>query len=278
MAKGSSPSSPTDHPVSPAGLATGASPAPQVAPGIVPFVGELPEAAGLVIERALSGAGGYVCLLNVHLFVSARHDARLSSVLQTAALVFPDGWPVAWLQRRLGATTARRVPGPDLMPAVISAGRGRGLRHFLYGSTPAVIDSLQAQLEAAFPDAAVAGAYAPPFGTRTAADELDDVQRIRLASPNVVWCALGSPKQELWAARNAEALAPAIVVGIGAAFDFLAKNKLRAPQGWQRLGLEWLHRLASEPRRLAWRYIRTNPEFAAVALREVSRRRRNPRS
>lgn len=250
---------------------------PAVAPEIVPFVGELPAAAELVIERALSGEGGHVCLLNVHLFVSTRHELEVLDAVQTASLVFPDGWPIAWLQRRLGASSARRIPGPDLMPEVIAAGRERGLRHFLYGSTPEVVEVLRQRLEAIYPGVEIVGTYSPRFEPRSVADDLADVERIREASPHLVWCALGSPKQELWAARNAPALAPAVVVAVGAAFDFLAENKPRAPQAWQRLGLEWLHRLTTEPRRLVGRYLRTNPEFALVALRVLARRRDRPR-
>jgi N-acetylglucosaminyldiphosphoundecaprenol N-acetyl-beta-D-mannosaminyltransferase len=245
---------------------------PEVLPGVRPFVGDLPAATTTVVEHALSGKGGHVCLLNVHLLVMAKHDQRVVDALGKAALVLADGSPVAWLQRRLGAASARRVPGPDLMPLVMDAGRAHGLRHFLYGSTDDVLESLRARLETEFPGVEIVGTHSPPFGPRTPDEELADVKMIGAAAPHVVWCALGAPKQELWSVRNAPGLAPAVVVGIGAAFEFIAGTKARAPESWQRLGIEWLHRLVTEPRRLAWRYVRTNPEFALVALRQWLRR------
>ena len=183
------------------------------------FVGDVASGASWVVERALAGAGGYVCLCNVHLFVVARHDDEVRRALAGAALAFPDGWPIAWLQRRLGNRSATRVAGPDLMARVIA-----------------------------------------------------DVRR---ASPHVVWLSLGCPKQELWMLRYAHELAPALVAGVGAAFDFHAETKKRAPAWAQRAGLEWLHRLLSEPRRLASRYARTNSEFLLLAGRELLRQRRS---
>jgi N-acetylglucosaminyldiphosphoundecaprenol N-acetyl-beta-D-mannosaminyltransferase len=211
----------------------------------------------------------------VHLFVTARHEDEVRRALAGAALAFPDGWPVAWLQRRLGHSSAMRVAGPDLMARVIADGRGFGVRHFLLGSSEDVLRRLEQNLARRFPGAEFVGRLSLPFfvgddfsGTESA------IAEVRRAAPHVVWLSLGCPKQELWMLRHAQELAPSLVAGVGAAFDFHAGTKRRAPDWVQRVGLEWLHRLLSEPRRLASRYARTNSEFLLLAGREVLRRRR----
>ena len=240
------------------------------------FVGDVASGASWVVERALAGAGGYVCLCNVHLFIDARHDDAVGRALAGAALAFPDGWPVAWLERRLGHRSAARVAGPDLMARVIADGRGSGLRHFLLGSSEDVLRRLEENLARRFPGAELAKALSLPFfeaddftGTEAA------IAEVRRAGPHVVWLSLGCPKQELWMLRYAQELAPALVAGVGAAFDFHAGTKKRAPAWAQRAGLEWLHRLVSEPKRLASRYARTNSEFLLLAGRELLRQRRS---
>jgi N-acetylglucosaminyldiphosphoundecaprenol N-acetyl-beta-D-mannosaminyltransferase len=243
------------------------------------FVGDLASGASWVVDRARVRAGGYVCLCNVHLFVVARHDDDVRRALAGAALAFPDGWPIAWLQRRLGHRSAMRVAGPDLMARAIDDGRGFGLRHFLLGSTEDVLRRLEQNLARRFPGAEIAGRLSLPFfepGNFSGTEEA--IAEVRRVAPHVVWLSLGCPKQELWMLRYAQELAPALVAGVGAAFDFHAETKRRAPAWVQRAGLEWLHRLLSEPRRLGSRYARTNSEFLLLASRELLRRQRLRRS
>jgi N-acetylglucosaminyldiphosphoundecaprenol N-acetyl-beta-D-mannosaminyltransferase len=240
------------------------------------FVGDVASAANWMVDSALAGAGGYVCLCNVHLFVVAHQDEQVRRALAGAALAFPDGWPIAWLERRLGHRSATRVAGPDLMARAIKDGRSFGVRHFLLGSSEDVVRRLEENLCRRFPGAEIAGRRSLPFfdagdfsGTEPA------IADVRRASPHVVWLSLGCPKQELWMLRCAQELAPALVAGVGAAFDFHAGTKRRAPAWVQRAGLEWLHRLLSEPRRLASRYARTNSEFLLLAGRALLRQRRS---
>jgi N-acetylglucosaminyldiphosphoundecaprenol N-acetyl-beta-D-mannosaminyltransferase len=247
--------------------------------GIDCFVGDLPAAAGLVVTRARSREGGYACLGNVHVLVTAQHDERLRLALEAAWAVFPDGAPVAWLQRRAGHA-ATRIGGPDLMPLAIESGLSPGIRHFLLGSRNSVLDTLCRVIERTYPGVRLAGSYSP------SSDEVDRDHRklldhIRAAKPDIVWCAFGAPRQELWMSRHAEAVAPAVLVGVGAAFDFIAGAKPRAPSWMQRSGFEWLHRLAHEPRRLGGRYLRTNTEFIIRGLAQLTAswaadRTRNP--
>jgi N-acetylglucosaminyldiphosphoundecaprenol N-acetyl-beta-D-mannosaminyltransferase len=229
------------------------------------FIGDLDAATALVLERARSGAGGYSCLCGVHGIVTAQHNAGLMDALDEAWMNFPDGAPVAWLMRRFGADTARRVAGPDLMPLVIDAGQALGIRHFLFGSTPEVLDRLQGRLLERYPRAIIAGAISPPFRALSAEEDARMAREIVESGADLVWVGLGLPKQDQWLRRNAELFKPAVGLGVGAAFDFLAGTKPRAPEWMQHAGLEWLHRMVSEPRRLARRYAATNTEFVARA-------------
>jgi N-acetylglucosaminyldiphosphoundecaprenol N-acetyl-beta-D-mannosaminyltransferase len=155
------------------------------------------------------------------------------------------------------------------MPAVFDRGRESDLRHFLFGSTRPVLDAVQATLLTRFPGIAIVGTAAPDAGDEDLAEMLD---QIRASDPHLVWVALGAPKQELWAQRHGTHLSSSLLMPVGAAFDFIAGAKPRAPRWMQRCGLEWLHRLATEPRRLGWRYLSTNSSFLLRALRELAYR------
>jgi N-acetylglucosaminyldiphosphoundecaprenol N-acetyl-beta-D-mannosaminyltransferase len=228
------------------------------------FSGKADEAAALVLERVRTRRGGYVCFCNVHVVVSALHDDALRDSLDAAWARFPDGAPVAWMQRRLGERGAQRVAGPDLMPRIFELGVPLALRHYLVGSTDDVLERIRGR----FPEVLFAGSAAPEIenGVAVSSDLCAD---IRAAQPDLVWCAFGAPKQELWIREHAPLLAPAVVLGVGAAFDFVGGAKPRAPVRMQALGLEWLHRLVSEPRRLTGRYVRTNSEFVVRAARDL---------
>jgi N-acetylglucosaminyldiphosphoundecaprenol N-acetyl-beta-D-mannosaminyltransferase len=225
-----------------------------------------------VLNMIRRGGGGYVSTCNVHVVVTANRDPEYRTVLDAAALRVPDGWPVAWMQRRQGAKTARRVPGPDLMEHLLNVGRSQGLSHYLLGSTQPVLDELRLQIAARHPDVEIAGAYSPPFGHLGNAPDAGLVDLIRLSQPSIVWVGLGAPKQDFWMRMYAEALAPAVLVGVGAAFDFLSGARPRAPQWMRSCGLEWAHRLASEPKRLTGRYVCTNTAFLVRAGSQLLRR------
>ncbi len=233
--------------------------------GVEYFVGDLGGAAALVLDRVRSGQGGYSCLCGVHGIVTAQHSETMMGSLHDAWMNFPDGAPVAWLMRRFGAPDARRIAGPDLMPRVIDAGQDSGLRHFLFGSTPGVLERLEETLLERYPRTIVAGKIAPPFRELSDDENADIAREIAAARADIVWVGLGLPKQDEWLRRSAGLFAPAVGLGVGAAFDFLAGTKPRAPVWMQGAGLEWLHRLSREPRRLAGRYATTNTEFVARA-------------
>ena len=238
--------------------------------GVNCFVGSLDSAASAIVERAFSGGGGYAVLANTHVLTTAQRSLPLLAALEAAWMVFPDGAPVAWLQRRTGADGAFRIAGPDLMPAVLARGRKVGLRHFLFGSTPIVLRLLETRLKQEVSGVEIVGSCAPEPGEEHSPEVL---AKIRSARPHVVWVALGAPRQELWMHRHVRALEPAVALGVGAAFDFHAGTKTRAPRWLQNAGLEWLHRLGSEPLRLGPRYLRTNTEFIFLARRVLSGKR-----
>jgi N-acetylglucosaminyldiphosphoundecaprenol N-acetyl-beta-D-mannosaminyltransferase len=231
------------------------------------FVGDLDSAGDAVVAHATRRAGGHMCLCNVHVLTEAVHDVEVRRVLTEAAIAFPDGAPVAWLLRRVVSDGARRIGGPDLFPRVVDRGRELGLRHFLVGSTEPVLTKLGQVLRDRFPGSEIVGQHAPPFAERPGVD--DAIELIRATEPHLVWVGLGAPKQELWSAQAASVAPGVTFVGVGAAFDFLAGAKRRAPSWMHRAGLEWLYRMASEPRRLTSRYARTNTEFVWRASREL---------
>jgi N-acetylglucosaminyldiphosphoundecaprenol N-acetyl-beta-D-mannosaminyltransferase len=236
--------------------------------GFDTFVGDLEQSTATVVDRARSGAGGYAVLGNAHVLVTAQHDHELARAVHGAWTVFADGAPVAWLQRRRGHVAARRVAGTELLLAVARAGAPFGLRHAFFGGTPETLAAVEARLSAEVPDVCICAAVAPPFAPL---DELAaHADMVRRARPDVVWVALGAPKQEVFMARHGDRFG-ALSLGIGAAVDFLSGTKSRAPQWMQRTGLEWAHRLASEPGRLAGRYLRTNSEFMVRAAADLHR-------
>jgi N-acetylglucosaminyldiphosphoundecaprenol N-acetyl-beta-D-mannosaminyltransferase len=243
--------------------------------GVRCYVGTLDGAVECVIDRVMSHLGGYAVLCNVHVLMTAQDEVDVHRAVDDAFVVFPDGAPVAWLQRRLGAPAAERVGGPDLMLEVLDRGRARGLRHVLLGSTDPTLHRLGERIRAQLRDVEIVGALAPPFGD---ASEWSDeaIANIRAWQPDIIWLALGAPKQEMWMRQYASAVAPALVIGVGAAFDFHAETKQRAPRWMRRAGLEWAHRLGAEPKRLGGRYLKTNTEFLLRVASDTVRRSFTP--
>src|SRR5690606_11237565 len=212
------------------------------------------------IERSLAaGEGGYVCFSNAHTVMEGRRDPGFRAITNGSLLSLADGRPVYWVNRWRWRNAAGHVPGPDFFAYALAQRPGR--RHFLYGSTPENLERLEAQIRRDFPDAVVCGTFSPPFRPLTEADRQEHAQMIRAAGAEYVWVGLGAPKQERWMAEMAAALRPAVLFGVGAAFDFQSGRVQRAPESMRRLGLVWLHRLGQEPRRLWRRYLVTKSLF-----------------
>jgi N-acetylglucosaminyldiphosphoundecaprenol N-acetyl-beta-D-mannosaminyltransferase len=193
--------------------------------------------------------------------MESQRDERLRQIHNTAGMVTPDGMPLVWLSRMKGFPHAERVCGPDLMPACCERSVARGHRHFFYGAAPGVPELLAARLQARFPGLIVAGCLSPPFGALAPAEDAEIVSRINASDPDIVWVGLSTPKQERWMADHIGLLSARVLIGVGAAFDFHAGLKRRAPRWMQRSGLEWAFRVYTEPRRLWRRYLINNPLF-----------------
>ncbi len=205
---------------------------------------------------------GYVCITPVHAVSEAVADPGFRRILNESYLTTPDGMPLVWL----GPAGVERVYGPDLMLAVCDAGRGVGLRHYFYGGAPGVAETLRERLGLRFPGLVVAGTFTPPYHPLSAEEAAAFRADVARARPDVVWVGLGTPKQERFMAEHWRELDAGLLIGVGAAFDFHSGRVPQAPRWMQRSGLEWLFRLATEPRRLGPRYLKTNPLFVLHIL------------
>jgi len=204
---------------------------------------------------------------NVHSTVEAVRDRSLAAVFASAGMICTDGMPLVWLARRQGVPFAERVSGPDAMLAVCDRGRALSLRHYFFGGAPGVAEAVSRKLSARLPGLIVAGTQSPPFRPATAIEDDPVIEAINQTRPDVIWVALGAPKQEFWAAAHESRLEAKLILPVGAAFDFHSGRIRRAPRWMRRVGLEWLYRLASEPRRLGRRYLVTNVRFLLLLAR-----------
>ena len=203
----------------------------------------------------------YVCVTGVHGIMESQRDEALRWIHNRAGLVTPDGMPLVWLSRLHGQRRVERVYGPDLMLACCERSVVGGWRNFFYGGGEGVARRLAERLRCRYPGLIVAGTYTPPFRQLTAAEDRAIVSEINEASPDIVWVGLSTPTQERWMDGHVGRLCAAVLIGVGAAFDFHAGVKRQAPLWMRQSGLEWLFRLGTEPRRLWRRYLRNNPAF-----------------
>lgn len=215
----------------------------------------------------------YVCVCNVHSVVTAGHDMEFDHIIEEADIVTPDGAPVAWMLSRFGYPGQQRINGPDLMWRYCEKAAMTGEPIYLYGGMPETLDILQRRLMQTFPGLLIAGAYSPPFRELMKEEDETVVARINASGARTVWVSLGCPKQEKWMAAHRGRI-QAVMIGVGAAFDYHAGTLNRAPKWMQNAGFEWLHRLISEPRRLWKRYLITNTVFVVLAARQLLFRRK----
>ena len=249
--------------------------------GPVPFrVATFPEAVKSVVASASAMAdanrGVAVHFANAYTIALADSDPEYGALLaRRGSAAFTDGVPVAWVGRRAYpefAETWDRVYGPDVMEAVLDASTVEGPRHFLLGGSPETLDELQSVIASRWVDALIVGAESPPFRELTAEEFVAQDARIRDSGATIVWVGLGTPKQDWEVARLAGSL-PVVAMAVGAAFDFLAGVKPQAPLWMQRSGTEWAFRLATEPKRLARRYLWGNPRFLMAAMKRPGLRK-----
>jgi N-acetylglucosaminyldiphosphoundecaprenol N-acetyl-beta-D-mannosaminyltransferase len=227
---------------------------------------------GRIVRWAQAGQSRMICLCNVHSVVTAKHDAVLANALKQADLNLPDGAPIAWLMRQRSWPEQQRLSGPDLMWQLMREAEKLQLSVFLMGATPGTLGRLRGVLSNAFPRLMIAGSLSPPFRPLNELEHGGFVDQINRSGASIVLIGLGCPKQEIWMAECGNAIS-AVMIGVGAAFDYHAGSLRRAPPVWQRIGLEWLYRLLQEPRRLARRYLLTNTLFLLALPAELWRSR-----
>ena len=222
-----------------------------------------------------TGERGYMCVCNVHTVMASQEDPPLRAALHSPlALNVPDGQPLVWALNALGSSLQDRVYGPELMARAFARAPSNGQRFYLYGGRDQdALLALAAQLRSRFPGVNIVGGYAPPFRPLSAEERIAVSDEINEAEPDVVWVGIGVPKQEKWMAEMRPHLDAPVLVGVGAAFDFLAGLVPQAPPWLQRAGLEWAYRLAHEPRRLWRRYLRYNPRFVGAFARQLAAHR-----
>jgi N-acetylglucosaminyldiphosphoundecaprenol N-acetyl-beta-D-mannosaminyltransferase len=229
------------------------------------------DATERILAWAKAGESRFVCAANVHVVMEAHDSPDFAAALEKASLVTPDGMPLVWYMR----ATLRgqsRVYGPTLMLCLCEAAAREAVPIALVGATGATLDLLCERLAARYPGLRVAFRCAPSFGEIGEEEDARIVEGLASSGARIVLVGLGCPKQERWmAAHLGRVQAP--MIGVGAAFDFHSGRVRQAPALLQKAGLEWLFRLAHEPRRLASRYLKHNPRFAALALREILARK-----
>lgn len=227
------------------------------------------EAIARLLNWARNKESRYVTICNAHVVVTASQDGAYHEVIESSDMATPDGAPVAWMLRRQGFHGQQRINGPDLTWALARACEAEGVSVYFYGSTAETLDKLRICLMVAFPALRIAGMESPPFRPLTAEEDAAAVERINASGAGFVFVGLGCPKQERWMAEH-KGRVQAVMIGVGAAFDFHAGTVSRAPAWMREHGLEWLHRLASEPRRLWKRYLVTNSLFVIGAIKQLA--------
>jgi N-acetylglucosaminyldiphosphoundecaprenol N-acetyl-beta-D-mannosaminyltransferase len=207
------------------------------------------------------GAGSYVCVSNVHMCIEVLDSNSFSEIVNSADLVIPDGKPLSWAQKLLGHKNAEQVRGQDIMNALCAASGEKSLNIGFYGgSSEELLNKVKIKLVESYPDINITYAFSPPFRPLTPEEDTEVITAINDAEVHVLFVGIGCPKQERWMAAHKDSL-HCVMLGVGAAFDFIAGSKKHAPRWMQKIGMEWMFRLCSEPKRLWKRYFSTNPRF-----------------
>lgn len=223
------------------------------------------DAAQRIVDWAKSRRSMYVCAANVHMNMEVWDSNRFASVVNNAALVTPDGMPLVWALRALGVKQASRVYGPTLSLYVCEAAALNNIPIALYGGTAESLKDFVGFLHQQFPNIQIVCQIAPPFRSLTADEDEQYTRQIIQSGAQILFVGIGCPKQEYWMAEHQDRI-PAIMLGVGAAFDFHSGRVKQAPPYLQKLGLEWAFRLYKEPRRLWKRYVYNNPRFIILFL------------
>ncbi len=236
---------------------------------------DLPGTLTAIEELVGARAGGTVFTPNVDHIVMGERDQRFREAYGRVSLSLVDGTPVLWAARLLGHALPEKVSGSDLVLPLMERAAARGWRVFLLGGAPGCAETAAARLAEQFPGITIVGTDAPRIDLGSPLEERRAVaRRVAAVRPDLVLVAFGAPKQEIFCDETLDLFRPAVLVCVGAGIDFLAGVVRRSPVWMSRWGLEWLYRLAHEPRRLAGRYLLRDPEFLLILLRQVAAKRR----
>lgn len=230
--------------------------------------GTFNEHVAKVIEWGREHRSAYVCCVNVHMCMEAQQDPAFMQVVNEADLATADGVPILRSLNRFHGLKQERVPGNDLMPAVMAAAEKAGLSIFFHGGEQAVLDKVVARAATDHPRLKIAGVWSPPFRARTPEEEQAEVDRIKASGAHIVMVSLGCPKQEKWMNAMKDRV-PAVMLGVGGAFLLYAGVDKRAPLWMRRASLEWAYRFALEPKRLWKRYWMTNTAFILMYVKHI---------
>jgi len=221
----------------------------------------LNKAVNHVLTLAKRQQGAYVCVSNVHMCMEVTDSLEFQRVVNSADIILPDGKPLSIGQRLLGHKKAQQVRGQDIMNQICAESGKKEINIGFYGgSSSALLAIVKQKLLESYPDIKVTYAYSPPFRPLTAEEDMKVISDINAAEVNVLFVGIGCPKQEYWMAEHKQEL-HCVMLGVGAAYDFIAGSKKHAPRWVQKIGMEWCFRLCSEPKRLWKRYLSTNPRF-----------------
>ncbi|MGD9562118.1 MAG: WecB/TagA/CpsF family glycosyltransferase [Pyrinomonadaceae bacterium] len=227
-----------------------------------------------VVDLAESGSGSYVCFATVHMIMES-HDSRgFAARVNAADMIVPDGMPTVWMQRLQEAEKPERVRANDLMMLLMARAEIECLKVGFFGGRHEVIDAILERSRREHPDLDIAYAFSPPFRPLTHQEDEEITADINASGTQILFMGLGCPKQENWMAEHKERLG-CVMLGVGASFDFYAGNVKESPAWLGRFGLEWLHRLAQEPKRLWRRYLILNPRFIWQATLQIFKPRRD---
>lgn len=237
--------------------------------GVNISVVDIPKACAYIEGCIARKEKTYICIAPVSTLVDCQRDAEYRGIINGAGMTTPDGVPLVWLGKLRGEKNIDRTYGPDLMHALCDLSQQRGYRHYFFGGMQGKNGLLVEKLKARFPDLGIAGSYAPPLRSIGEMEENSILDQINEANPDVLWVGLGSPKQDYWMRNHRGRLDVPVMIGVGAAFDFIAGTKRQAPLWMRRAGLEWLFRLCCEPGRLWKRYLFGNTQFIYFLIRDM---------
>jgi N-acetylglucosaminyldiphosphoundecaprenol N-acetyl-beta-D-mannosaminyltransferase len=223
----------------------------------------------IMLEWADKCKSRFVCVANVHMLMEAYWHSKFAGVLKNADLVTPDGMPLVWMLRLMGAQKQDRVAGMDILLTLCRLAPTTNISVFFLGSQTMILERIKVKLKQEIPNLKIAGMEPLPFQPLSQAENDAVVQKINKSGAGLVFVSLGCPKQEYWISQNKGKIS-AVMIGLGGAFPVYAGIHKRAPRWVRELGLEWAYRLAQEPRRLWNRYTRTNLTFIYLALKQLA--------